>query len=327
MRDHDEPPEPRAVEVKGEQVSVDPQVQTILDAMGQMGGPPLSDLSPTEARAMYRALSMLEQGEAIHRVDDRLVPTAAGDLAVRVYTPEDAVGSNRGVLLWLHGGGWVIGDLDTADSTCRALANRAGAVVVSVDYRLAPEHPAPAALEDCLAALTWTVENAELLGVDVSKVAVGGDSAGGNLAALVCQRVRDEFGPDIDFQLLVYPVTDLTLGHPSIDENAEGYFLTKASMEWFVDCYLGDRERKDASVSPLFADLSGLPPALVITAEYDPLRDEGEAYATRLQEAGVPTEHRRYDGQIHGFLGMATMLDGGRHALDLAGAALRTALA
>jgi acetyl esterase len=244
-----------------------------------------------------------------------------------VYTPEDAVGSNRGVLLWLHGGGWVIGDLDTADSTCRALANRAGAVVVSVDYRLAPEHPAPAALEDCLAALTWTVENAELLGVDVSKVAVGGDSAGGNLAALVCQRVRDEFGPDIDFQLLVYPVTDLTLGHPSIDENAEGYFLTKASMEWFVDCYLGDRERKDASVSPLFADLSGLPPALVITAEYDPLRDEGEAYATRLQEAGVPTEHRRYDGQIHGFLGMATMLDGGRHALDLAGAALRTALA
>jgi acetyl esterase len=308
-------------------VSVDPQVQTILDAMGQMGGPPLSDLSPTEARAMYRALCALEQGEAIHRVDDRLVPTADGDIAVRVYTPEDAVGSNRGVLLWLHGGGWVIGDLDTADSTCRALANRAGAVVVSVDYRLAPEHPAPAALDDCLAALTWTVENAELLGVDVSKVAVGGDSAGGNLAALVCQRVRDEFGPEIDFQLLVYPVTDLTLGHPSIDENAEGYFLTKASMEWFVDCYLGDRERKDASVSPLFADLSGLPPALVITAEYDPLRDEGEAYATRLQEAGVPTEHRRYDGQIHGFLGMATMLDGGRHALDLAGAALRTALA
>jgi acetyl esterase len=313
--------------VKGEQVPVDPQVQTMLDAMAQMGGPPISELSPTEARAMYRALSALEQGEEIQRVDDRLVPTADGDLAVRVYTPEDAVGTNRGVLLWFHGGGWVLGDLDTADTTCRALANRAGAVVVSVDYRLAPEHPAPAALEDCLAALTWTVENAELLGVDVSKVAVGGDSAGGNLAALVCQRVRDEFGPDIDFQLLVYPVTDLTLGHPSIDENAEGYFLTKATMEWFVSCYLGDREPKDASVSPLFADLSGLPRALVITAEYDPLRDEGEAYATRLQEAGVSTEHRRYDGQIHGFVGMATMLDGGRHALDLAGAALRTALA
>jgi acetyl esterase len=173
----------------------------------------------------------------------------------------------------------------------------------------------------------WTVENGELLGVDASKVAVGGDSAGGNLAALLCQRVRDDFGPDIDFQLLVYPATDLTLGHPSIDENAEGYLLTKASIEWFVDCYLGDRERKDPAVSPLFADLSGLPRALVVTAEFDPLRDEGEAYATRLQEAGVPTEHLRYDGQIHGFFGMATTLDGGRHALDLAGAALRTALA
>jgi acetyl esterase len=313
--------------VKGEQVPVDPQVQTLLDAMAQLGGPPLSDVSPAEARAMYRALSALEQGEEIQRVDDRLVPTPDGDVPVRVYTPEEAVGSNRGVLLWLHGGGWVVGDLDTAEVTCRALANRAGAVVVSVDYRLAPEHPAPAALEDCLAALMWTVENGELLGVDASKVAVGGDSAGGNLAALLCQRVRDDFGPDIDFQLLVYPATDLTLGHPSIDENAEGYLLTKASIEWFVDCYLGDRERKDPAVSPLFADLSGLPRALVVTAEFDPLRDEGEAYATRLQEAGVPTEHLRYDGQIHGFFGMATTLDGGRHALDLAGAALRTALA
>jgi acetyl esterase len=312
--------------VKGEQVPVDPQVQTFLDALAQLGGPPLSELSPAEARAMYRALSALEEGEEIQRVDDRLVPTPDGDIAVRVYTPEEAVGSNRGVLLWIHGGGWVIGDLETADATCRGLANRAGAVVVSVDYRLAPEHPAPAALEDCLSALTWTVENGELLGVDASKVAVGGDSAGGNLAALLCQRVRDEFGPDIDFQLLVYPVTDLTMGHPSIDENGEGFFLTKDTIEWFVDCYLGDRERKDPAVSPLFGDLSGLPPALVVTAEFDPLRDEGEAYATGLQEAGVPTEHLRYDGQIHGFFGMAT-LDGGRHALALAGAALRTALA
>jgi acetyl esterase len=277
---------------------------------------------------MYKALAALEHGEEIQRVDDRLVPTPEGDIAVRVYTPEAAVGANRGVLLWLHGGGWVIGDLDTADATCRALANRAGAVVVSVDYRLAPEHPAPAALEDCLSALMWTVENAELLGVDATKVAVGGDSAGGNLAAMLCQRVRDDFGPEVDFQLLVYPVTDLTLGHPSMEENAEGYFLTKASMEWFVDCYLGDRERKDPAVSPLFADdLSGLPPALVITAEYDPLRDEGEAYATRLQEAGVPTQHLRYDGQIHGFFAMASMLDDARAALDVAGAALRTALA
>jgi acetyl esterase len=144
----------------------------------------------------------------------------------------------------------------------------------------------------------------------------------------VCQRVRDDFGPDIDFQLLVYPATDLTLSHPSIDENAEGYFLTKRSMEWFAGHYLGDRDGKDPSVSPLFAEhLGGLPPALVITAEYDPLRDEGEAYAARLREAGVPTELLRYEGQIHGFVGMATMLDDGKDALDRAAAALRAALA
>jgi acetyl esterase len=277
---------------------------------------------------MYKALSALEQPEEVTRVDDRLIPGTDGDIPARVYTAHAAVGEAHGVLVWLHGGGWVIGDLDTADSTCRALANRAGCVVVSVDYRLAPEHPAPAALDDCLTALTWTVENFELLGIDASKVAVGGDSAGGNLAALLCQRVRAEFGPDIDFQLLVYPVTDLTLSHPSVDENAEGYFLTKATMEWFVGHYLGDADPKSASVSPLHADdLTGLPPALVITAELDPLRDEGQAYAARLEEAGVPTRLLHYDGEIHGFVGMATMLDDGKDALGRAGAALRAALA
>lgn len=305
-----------------------PQVQTLLDAMAQMGGPAVSEMSPPDARAAYRALSTMEQGEEVHRVDDRLIPSPDGDIPARVYTPQAAVGEAHGVLVWFHGGGWVIGDLDTADSTCRALANRAGCVVVSVDYRLAPEHPAPAALDDCMAALMWTAENAELLGVDAGRVAVGGDSAGGNLAALVCQRVRDEFGPDIDFQLLVYPVTDLTMSHPSIDENAEGYFLTKDTMSWFIGHYLGESDPKDASVSPLHAaELAGLPPTLVITAELDPLRDEGEAYAARLREAGVPTEALRYDGQIHGFMGMATMLDDGKDALARSAAALRAALA
>ena len=158
-------------------------------------------------------------------------------------------------------------------------------------------------------------------------MAVGGDSAGGNLAAALCQRVRDEFGPDIDFQLLVYPVVDCTLTHPSIDENAEGYFLTKDAMVWFVGHYLGAGDPKAPSVSPLHADnLTGLPPALVITAELDPLRDEGEAYAAALRDAGVDVKAVRYDGQIHGFVGMAAVLDDGKHALDLAGAALRTAL-
>lgn len=276
---------------------------------------------------MYRAITTMEQGPEVQRVDDRLLPTEAGDLPVRVYTPEEAVGANHGVLLWFHGGGWVIGDLDTADATCRHLANGSGAVVVSVDYRLAPEHRCPAALDDCAAALAWTAENGELLGADVSRVAVGGDSAGGHLAASLCQRTLREFGPDIDFQLLVYPVTDLTLSHPSIDENAEGYFLTKKTMLWFRDHYLGDQDPADAAVSPLRAeDLSGLPPALVITAEYDPLRDEGEAYARRLEEAGVPTRHVRYDGQIHGFFAMTSMLDDARHAVGLASGALRSVL-
>jgi acetyl esterase len=299
----------------------------LLDGLAEAGGPALSEMSPTEARAMFKTLSALDQPEEVARVDDRVVPGADNDIPVRVYTPEEAIGGAAPLLLWLHGGGWVIGDLDTADATARALANRSGAVVVSVDYRLAPEHTAPAALDDALAALTWAVENGELLGVDATHVAVGGDSAGGNLAAVLCQRVRDEFGPDIDFQLLVYPVVDCTLSHPSIEENAEGYFLTKDAMEWFCGHYLGDVDAKDPSVSPLHADsLAGLPPALVITAELDPLRDEGEAYAAALRDAGVAVEAIRYEGQIHGFLGMAAMLDDGKDALDRAGSALRAAL-
>ena len=312
---------------KGTYVPLHPQVKALLDALAEAGGPPLDELSVGEARAVFKDLVALDQPEEVTRVDDRQIPVDGYDLPLRVYTPTDAVGGNAPLLLWLHGGGWVIGDLDTADAVARALANRSGAVTVSVDYRLAPEHPAPAPLEDCLAALTWCVENAELLGVDASRVAVGGDSAGGNLAACLCQRVRDEYGPDIDFQLLVYPVTDCTLCSPSIEENAEGYFLTKAAMHWFVGHYVGEGDAKDPAVSPLHADsLAGLPPALVITAEFDPLRDEGDAYATALRDAGVPVEHLRYDGQIHGFFSLPAVLEDGQHALDRAGEALRAAL-
>ena len=309
-------------------MTVHPQTQALLDAMAASDGPALHELSPDTARTLFSALAASQEREPIERVDDRHVPGPAGEVPIRVYTPHAAVGENHGVLLWFHGGGWVVGDLEYADSTCRTLAKRAGCVVVSVDYRLAPEHPAPAALDDCMAALAWTVENFELLGVDASKVAIGGDSAGGNLAALVCQRVRDEFGPDIDFQLLAYPVTDLTLSQPSMEENAEGYFLTKALMQWFVKHYLGELDPTDPAVSPLYADdLSGLPPAMVITTELDPLRDEGEAYAARLREAGVATELIRYPGQIHGFMQLAAYLDDGKDALNRAGAALRAALA
>jgi acetyl esterase len=266
--------------------------------------------------------------EEVARVDDRLVPSPTGDIPVRVYTPSRATAGTSGALVWFHGGGWVLGDLDTADSTCRALANRSGAVVVSVDYRLAPEHPAPAALEDCLTALAWTVENGELLGVDATKVAVGGDSAGANLAALVGQRVRDDFGPEIAFQLLLFPATDLTLSHPSVEEHATGYYLTQATMTWFVRCYLGESDPADPSVSPLrAASFAGLPPAMVITAEFDPLRDEGEAYAAALDAAGVPTVLLRYDGQIHNFMGMGAVLEDAALALDAAGVALGRVLA
>ncbi len=306
---------------------VHPQVQVLLDQLAAAGGVPLSELSPDDARVVFKNLTALDQPEEVTRVDDRLVPGDGNDIPVRVYTPEGAVGGSAPLLLWLHGGGWVIGDLDTADATARALANRSGAVTVSVDYRLAPEHPSPAPLEDCLAALTWSVENAELLGVDAGRVAVGGDSAGGNLAACLCQRVRDEFGPDIDFQLLVYPPTDCTASTQSYVDNADGYFLTRDSMHWFIGHYLGDCDPKDPSVSPLHAEsFKGLPPALVIKDEYDPLRDEGEAYAKALEQAGVPVKVLRYDGQIHGFVGLASVLDDGRHALDRAGAALRAAL-
>jgi acetyl esterase len=309
-------------------VPVNPQAQVLLDQLAAAGGPSLQEMTPEEARQTYRMLAQLSPAEDIHHVDDRHVPTPDGDVLVRVYTPAAAVGAPAPLLMWFHGGGWVIGDLETADGTCRALANRSGAVVVSVDYRLAPEHPFPAAADDALEAVLWAVEQAEVLGVDPTKVAVGGDSAGGNLAAVVAQRCRDEFGPALAFQLLVYPVTDLTLSHPSMEENAEGYFLTRDTMVWFRSCYVGERDPRDPKVSPLFAqDLSGLPPALVITAEYDPLRDEGEAYAARLREAGVHAVVHRYEGQIHGFLSLVGLIDDAAGALERAAAALRDALA
>jgi acetyl esterase len=313
----------------GNAVPVHPQVQMLLDGLAAAGSPPLHETEPEAARQMMRALASMEERVEVERVDDRTVPGPGGDVPVRVYTPAESIGANHGVLIWIHGGGWVIGDLETADPTCRLLAQGSGCVVVSVDYRLSPEHRAPAALEDCLAVVAWTVENAEALGCDASRLAIGGDSAGGNLAALACLRLRDEFGPEVDFQLLVYPVTDLTRSHPSYEANAEGYFLTAESMRWFVERHLGDEiDPKDPMVSPLHAEsLEGLPKALVITAELDPLRDEGEAYAQRLREAGVEVEHVRYDGQIHGFFAMATMLDDGKAAVAKAAEALRKELA
>ena len=274
---------------------------------------------------MFEKLRMPLEPDPVARVEDRRIPGPAGEIAVRLYAPEDP----RGLVVYFHGGGWVIGSLETHDLPLRTLANEAGCSVLSVDYRLAPEHRHPAAVEDGYAAVCWAAENAAELGADPARLAVGGDSAGGNLAAVASLLARERGGPALCFQLLVYPVTDHDFARPSYAENASGYFLERDDMRWFWDHYLPDAAARDGmTASPLrVRDLSGLPPAHVITAEFDPLRDEGEAYAARLREAGVPVTHTRYDGQIHGFFAMAALIPRGRDAIAEAGAKLRAAFA
>jgi acetyl esterase len=305
---------------------LDPQARALLDQMAAAGAPPFESLTPAQAREMIMQMRELAgPPEPVARAEDRVAATAAGPIPVRVYAPE-ATGPLP-VLVYFHGGGWVIGNLDTVDAPCRSLANQARCLIVSVDYRLAPEHKFPAAAEDCYAATRWAAEHAAELGGDPARIAVGGDSAGGNLAAVVCLMARDRGGPRLTYQLLIYPVTNYDFSTPSYQDNAEGYLLTKNAMVWFWEHYLRDpSDGQNPYASPLrAADLRGLPPAFVITAEYDPLRDEGEAYAARLREAGVAAELRRYDGMIHGFFQMAGVLDQGKQVIADAAAALRAA--
>ena len=305
---------------------VDSQAQAIIDALEQQGLPPFNEMTVEEARAAvvgFRDLMCAE--EPVAKVEDRTVPGPAGDIPVRVYSPA----ADRGlpVLLYFHGGGWVIGTLDLVDPLCRALANRAGCVVVSVDYRMAPEHRYPAAAEDCYAATRWVADHAAELGGDPARVAVAGDSAGGNLAAVVSLMAKARGGPSLAYQLLIYPVTNHDLSTPSYEQNADGYVLTRDSMIWFWGHYLADEsDGKEPFASPLQAeDLSGLPPATVITAGYDPLRDEGDAYAHRLEEAGVAVRHRPFPGMIHGFCWMAGAVEQGMVAIEQSAADLRQA--
>ena len=258
-------------------------------------------------------------------MEDRAIPGPGPEIPVRIYTPD-----GRGpfpLLVWFHGGGWVIGDLETADGTARRLAAQAGCVVVSVDYRLAPEARFPAAPEDCYAAAQWVAGNAGSINADPGRIAVGGDSSGGNLAAVVSLMARDRGGPPLVFQLLVYPVTSRDLDTGSYRQNGDGYVLGRDAMKWYWDLYLADdADASNPYAAPLLAkDLSGLPPALVITAEFDPLRDEGEAYAQRLQAAGVTATGSRYGGMMHGFFGMPAFLDKGGQAVAEASAALKEA--
>ncbi len=307
---------------------LDPEVSSFLEMVATAGLPPVNELPVPEARERIRRGAALFGGEPepVAGVEDRTIPGPAGPISVRVYRP-DREGALP-ALAYFHGGGWVVGDLDTHDVPCRALANRSGCAVVSVDYRLAPDHPFPAAVEDAWAATTWLACNGGELGADPSRLAVGGDSAGGNLAAAVAIRAREAGGPQIGFQLLVYPVTDFEFESQSYVENADGYYLTRDSMLWYWGHYLAS-ESDGASVdaSPLrAADLGGLPPALIITAEFDPLRDQGEAFGRRLEEAGVRARVSRYDGMVHGFWNLAGPISRARIAHQEAAAAVAAEL-
>jgi acetyl esterase/lipase len=310
-------------------MAVTPEVRFLLDAIAALGSPPIEEQTPEQVREAYGQFSALANKAEMASVTDRTFPGPAGDVPVRVYVPTSDPGP-RPVLVYFHGGGWVIGDLESHDATVRALAAASGVTVVAVDYRLAPEHPFPAAVDDCLAAVRWVAEPSTTaeLGVDPDRMAVGGDSAGGNLAAVAAQQLRDT-GPALRFQLLVYPATEMHLSHPSIDENADGYFLTRADMAWFRGHYCPREDWNDPRMSPLLAHddtVRDVAPALVITAEFDPLRDEGEAYAAKLQAAGVDAKVSRYDSVIHGFFSMSDMVPEGKAAIDEAAEALRAAL-
>ena len=305
---------------------LDPVVKAMMDQMAEAAGPPLHTLPPDEARRVTAEMFKgMMKGEPVAKVEDREIPGPAGKIKVRIYTPPGA--GPFPILVFYHGGGWVIGDLESHDALCRALTNRAGRVTVAVDYRLAPEHKFPAAPDDCYAAALWASENAKSFNGDPANLAVGGDSAGGNLSAAISLMARDRGNrPAINFQLLVYPATEGgldTYSHKSFTD----YFLTSADVKYFWGHYIrSEADKQNPYLCPAVADnLKGLPPAFMITAEFDPLRDEGEAYAAALREAGVPVTLKRYDGMIHGFFSMGDLLTQAKEAIAEASAQLKKA--
>jgi acetyl esterase len=313
---------------------IDPDTERLLHEVNTVGVPDIERIPLAQARTdttMMDMMAALAQGPVppspqVGEVREIEVPTPSGPVAVRLYHPPGE--GTPPLLIWMHGGGFVLGSLDSADPTARELCAGAGVLVASVDYPLAPEHPWPAAPEACHAVAAWFAERPAEIGFDAERVAVGGDSAGGNLAAVTALLAQRRGGPQIAFQLLVYPMCDMVGDHPSMRENAEGYLLSASRIEWFVRTYLPDgADRTDPNISPIYADdLRGQPPAAVITAELDPLRDEAEAYAARLSAAGVRTELTRHEGLVHGFLRMGAFSARARDASAHAVAALRDAL-
>lgn len=289
----------------------------MLDAVADLRPADAGRPSVESARRTFAMSAMVADGqpEPVDEVHDLEIPSCAGALRARSYRGLDAP-PRPSVLVWYHGGGWVIGDLETADRVCRRLANRTGALVVSVDYRLAPEHPAPAAVDDAWDALCWTATHGSELGADCSRLGVGGDSAGGNLAALVALRARDEGGPALCHQLLIYPATDLTRSSRSHVEQTLPMFDHAGVGGWF-DLYVGQCDPTDPMLSPAAAtDLAGLPPSCILTVGHDPLRDEGIAYAERLRAAGVTVEHLHYPSMLHGFIQLSAVTPCAIDAID-----------
>jgi len=304
---------------------LDAQSQVIADLVHQPGSPDFSECTPEQAREIMRAMAPPPGPPT--RIQDEQIEGAGGAIRLRLYYPEAS--GPLPAIVYYHGGGFVVGDLAGHDALCQSLAVETDCCVVSVDYRLAPEHKFPAATLDAYTALSWVHENADDIGVDHRRLAVAGDSAGGNLATVAARQSMERRGPQLRMQVLFYPVTDLrSLDTGSYGQYAQGHVLTRATMGWFRDHYLTDASQAaDPSVSPLASDaLAGLPPALVVTAECDVLRDEGEAYAEAMAAAGVKTTVRRYDGMLHGFVSFAGFIDGGKRALSESAAELRRAL-
>ncbi|MGH1358090.1 MAG: alpha/beta hydrolase [Burkholderiaceae bacterium] len=309
---------------------LNPQAKALLDLISSLGFEPMNELPVEEARKNYRDRRHGTQPEAppIGAVVDHQVPVAGGTITVREYRPGGAAQASARLpaLVYFHGGGWTIGDLDTHDTLCRSLCAGAECAIYAVDYRMGPEFKFPTAVEDAQAAFQWVLTESDRLRVDPTRVAVGGDSAGGNLAAVVSLQTRDQGSPAPVYQLLIYPAVDQRAGHDSHERNGEGYLLTQILMRWFREQYHAHPdEYLDWRASPLLAEsFAGLPPALVLTAEYDPLVDEGQAYAAAMDSAGVPVEAVMFPGQVHGFITMGKVLDDANTAVKLCAARLKT---
>src|SRR4051812_33552032 len=307
---------------------LDPNIEALLEEMRAQGAKPFEELSVPDARLAARAFADLQgPPEEVASIEHHFIPGPTADLPVRIYTPEGE--GPFPALVYLHGSGWVVLNIGICDTTMRALANSTGCVVVAVNYQKAPEHPFPVPLEDCWAGLLWTFEHAGELNVDATRIGVAGDSAGGNLAAVMCLRAREEGAPRIAFQALIYPATEHGWDTGSARRNAEGYLLQRESMRWFWNHYIPDKSVVDDwRVSPLRAsDHSGLPPAFIATAEFDPLRDDGRAYAAKLREAGVPVTYSEYAGMIHGFYWMQGVADGAKRLHEELAREVRAVLA